>query len=183
MTTETEKPALQRARSQGHQPFNDLVRRDWERFIRQSPDNFDALLYRPNREETQAAMTGAMFGMGDMQQATISYEQEPELVAALVAPLDDDGFMSMWDGDAMGMGDSGILTVLLSCVLAPEGSILEWKEETAAGDVRSVFWYVQNVRAVGSAAVGALHTCVPCGDLTQAKLEAAKVAMGENNDE
>lgn len=179
MSEEQSRPALGRARNSGHKPLNDQIRSDWMKYVAASPDSFDALLILPERAEQEEEDDGALFGRVDRHQQVIEYNTV-ELVQALVAPLDDPGFVGIWDGgESLGMGESGVLSLLLSYGVAPVGSILEWEEELASGDHRRVWWYVHSTQVVGSAAVGAVHVCIPCGDLEQAKAEAAKAAFGE----
>lgn len=175
--TELERPALGRARNAGHGPFNDMIREDWKQLIASHPDSFDALLILPEREDQEPVREGALFGTVDRHQQTITYAKV-ELVGAMVAPIDDPAFLGLWDGgEGIGMGESATLNVLLSCGVAPAGSILEWEEEQASGALRRVWWYVHTVQVVGSAAVGAVHVCIPCGDLEQAQAEAAAVVL------
>lgn len=179
MSDELQRPALGRARNSGHKPLNDQIRRDWVKYVTAAPDSFDAILILPEKGEQEEEDDGALFGRVDRHQQVITYNTV-ELVRALVAPLDDPAFIGMWDGgESIGMGESGILNLLLSYGVAPVGSILEWEEELASGALRRVWWYVHSTQVVGSAAVGALHVCIPCGDLEQAKAEAAKAASGE----
>lgn len=174
-----QRPALGRARNSGHTPLNDMIRADWMKYVDAHPDSFDALLITPEREEVEEEDDGALFGRVDRHQQVITYDAVT-LVKAMIAPLEDTAFIGVWDGgEGLGMGESGVLNVLLSCGVAPVGSILEWEEEMAGGELRRVWWYVHSTSVVGSAAVGALHVCIPCGDLEQAKAEAAKVASGE----
>lgn len=184
MSEEQQRPALGRARNSGHKPLNDQIRRDWVKYVTAAPDSFDAILILPERGEREEEDDGALFGRVDRHQQVITYNTV-ELVRVLVAPLDDPAYIGMWDGgESIGMGESGILNLLISYGVAPVGSILEWEEELASGDLRRVWWYIHSTQVVGTAAVGAVHVCIPCGDLEQAKAEAAKAASGEvANDE
>lgn len=179
MSEEQQRPALGRARNSGHKPLNDQIRSDWMKFVSAHPDAFDSILITPEREEQEEEDDGALFGRVDRHHQVITYNHV-ELVKAMVAPAGDPAFIGMWDGgESIGMGESGILNILLSCGVAPVGSILEWEEELASSELRRVWWYVHSTQVVGSAAVGAVHVCIPCGDLEQAKAEAAKAAAGE----
>ena len=181
--SEEQRPALGRARNSGHKPLNDQTRGDWMKFVSAHPDAFDAILITPEREDANDADDGALFGTVGRHNQVITYNHV-ELVKAMVATLDDPAFIGMWDGgESLGVGDSGVLNVLLSCGVAPVGSILEWEEELGSGELRRVWWYVHSTQVVGTAAVGALHVCIPCGDLEQAKAEAAKAAAGGEVDD
>lgn len=180
MSEELPRPALARARNSGHKPLNDQIRKDWMKYVAAAPDSFDAILILPEKgDQEEEEDDGALFGRVDRHQQVITYNSV-ELVRALVAPIDDPAFVGMWDeGESLGMGESGVLSLLLSCSIASVGSILEWEEELGSGELRRVWWYVHSTQVVGSAAVGAVHVCIPCGDLEQAKAEAAKAASGE----
>ena len=178
--TETTPPALPalRARNSGHKPLNDQIRTDWINLVERHPDSFGALLYLPGEEpETGEEAEPALFGTVDRQREAISYGA-PVIVTALEAQSDDPAFVGMWDdAEHLGAGESDTLTLLLSCVAAPLGSIAEFMEELASGELRRAWWYVQRVDVVGSAAVGALHICIPCGDLEQNPAQAIQFAQ------
>lgn len=178
--TETTPPALPalRARNSGHKPLNDQIRTDWINLVERHPDSFGALLYLPGEEpETGEEAEPALFGTVDRQREAISYAA-PVIVTALEAQSDDPAFVGMWDdAEHLGAGESDTLTLLLSCVAAPLGSIVEFMEELASGELRRAWWYVQRVDVVGSAAVGALHICIPCGDLEQNPAQAIQFAQ------
>lgn len=172
-----ETPQLTRARNSGHQPLNDLIRDDWRRLVEQHPDAFDVLIYVPKSiVATEEEADGvALFGTVDRHQGAISYDL-PVVASALEASQDDPMFSAMWDDpENMGTGASDTLTLLLSVCLAPLGAIVEFEEEQANGQNRRVWWYVHSVEAVGTAAVGGLHHCIPCGDLESAQQAAAEV--------
>lgn len=172
-------PALKRARNSGHSPLNDLVRDDWRRLVENHPDAFDVLIYMPGVATVpQEGDEEALFGSLDRHQQAVTY-QEPALISALVAAQDDPFFSAMWDeGDGLGTGDGDTLILLLSAGVAPLGSIVEFEEEIADGQNRRVWWYVHHVEVVGTAAVGARHTCIPCGDLEKAREAAIDVLTG-----
>lgn len=172
-------PILPRARNSGHSPFNDLVRDDWRRLVEKHPDAFDVLVYMPGISDVpNDGDEEALFGSLDRHQQAVSY-QEPVLLSALVAAQDDPLFSAMWDeGDNLGAGEGDTLILLLSAGVAPLGSIVEFEEEIADGKNRRVWWYIHHVEAVGTAAVGALHTCIPCGDLEKAQAAAIEVLTG-----
>lgn len=172
---------LTKARNAGHAPLNNMIRDDWRRLIERHPDNFDVLIYLPkgteNTPETPDDET-ALFGTVDVHQQSIAYDL-PQLGSALIAPLDDQYFAGMWsEKENTGVGGSDMLTVLLSAGQAPVGSILEFTEETASGDNRLAWWYVYSVNVIGTASIGALHICIPCGDLESAQAAAAAVIDG-----
>jgi len=171
---------LTRARNAGHSPLNNQIRDDWRRLIEIHPDSFDVLIYIPNgTQNTPEEPTDetALFGDVDIHQHAISYDL-PQFGSCLVATLDDPAFSGMWDEpDSTGDGASGTLTVLLSAGQAPVGSILEWAEEDSNGENRLVWWYVHSVDVIGTASAGALHICIPCGDLESAQQEAAAAIL------
>lgn len=181
-TTET-PPLVPRARNSGHKPLNDQIRTDWINLVERHPDSFGALLYLPGEEpETGEEAEPALFGTVDRQREAISYAA-PVIVTALEAQSDDPAFVGMWDdAEHLGAGESDTLTLLLSCVAAPLGSIIEFVEEIASGELRRAWWYVQRVDVVGSAAVGALHVCIPCGDLEQNPAQAIQLAQEAAHD-
>lgn len=173
-------PVLTRARNSGHSPFNNMVRDDWRRLVESHPDAFDALLYTPgiSLEVPDSGDEEALFGTLDRHQQAVTY-QAPALISVLVGSQDDPLFSAMWDEtDNQGAGDSDTITLLLSPGLVPLGSIVEFEEETASGQNRRVWWYVHSIEAVGTAAVGALHVCIPCGDLEQAQTAATEMLVG-----
>lgn len=174
-------PALTRARNAGHSPLNNLIRNDWRRLIEMHPDSFSVLIHLPMNGDdviVQSTDEAALFGTVDVHQRSISYEL-PLVVSGLVATLDDATFSGMWDeGDHLGDGESSTLTLLLSVGQAPVGSILEWEEEVSDGETRLVWWYVHTVNVIGTASVGALHVCIPCGDLESAQEAAAALIDG-----
>ncbi|MGL5226051.1 MAG: hypothetical protein ACRC8Q_12135 [Aeromonas sp.] len=175
-----------RARNSGHKPLNDLVRKDWAAYVTAAPDSFDAIIILPEsageEEQEGADDDGALFGRVDQAQQVITYGAI-ELVRVLVAPIDDLSYLGAWDGDdGLGMGASAGLNLLLSCGIAPVGSILEWEEEISTGELRRAWWYVHSTQVVGTAAVGAVHVCIPCGDLEQARAIAAKAALDDTDE-
>lgn len=173
-------PTLNRARNRGHSPFNDVVRDDWRRLVENHPDGFDVLIYVPGVATVAAEGDDeALFGSLDRHQQAVTYE-DPVVISALAAAQDDPLFSSMWDDpESLGTGDADTLRLLLSVGVAPLGSIVEFEEEIASGQNRRVWWYVHHVDVVGTAAIGALHTCIPCGDLEQARATATQVLTGE----
>lgn len=173
-------PVLRRARNSGHQPLNDLIRDDWRRLVEQHQDSFDVLIYVPKTTAPiEVEPEGeALFGTVDRHQSSISYEL-PNLASALAGSQDDPMFSAMWDDtENTGAGESETLTLLLSVCMAPVGSIVEFEEEQADGQNRRVWWYVHAVDTVGTAAVGGLHHCIPCGDLESARQQAAEAITG-----
>lgn len=174
-------PVLARARNAGHSPLNNLIREDWRRLVEMHPDSFDVLIYLPKGTENvpeQPTDEAALFGTVDVHQQSIAYDQ-PQLGSALVATMDDPMFVGMWDEeDHLGSGESDTLSLLLSAGQAPVGSVFEWAEEVSAGETRLVWWYVHSVNVIGTASVGALHICIPCGDLESAQEAAAAVIEG-----
>lgn len=176
----TPTPTLNRARNQGHSPFNDMVREDWKRLVESHPDSFDVLIYVPGVATVPAEGDAeALFGSLDRHQQAVTYE-DPFVISALAAAQEDPLFSAMWDeAETLGTGDADTLSLLLSVGVAPLGSIVEFEEEIASGQTRRVWWYVHHVDAVGTASIGALHTCIPCGDLEQARATATEVLTGE----
>lgn len=169
-------PVLTRVRNAGHAPLNNLIREDWRRLVEAHPDSFDAMIFLPKGTKAvpeQPDDEVALFGTVDASQQPITYEQ-PVLGSVLVATMDDQVFAGMWEeADQTGSGESETLSLLLSYGQAPVGTQFEWEEETSNGNTRRVWWYVQEVNVIGTASVGAIHICIPCGDL-----EAAVVVDG-----
>ena len=177
-------PFAARARNSGHKPLNDQVREDWRKLVERHPDSFDALIYMPSTtpQEPEEGEEKALFGTVDRQQEATVYDL-PVPISVLEATSDDVAFDAQWDDpEHVGTGESGTLTLLLSAVIAPMGSVIEFEEEQADGSNRRVWWYIHSVNAVGSAAVGALHVCIPCGDLEQDIAQAVQAAVEAAHD-
>lgn len=155
---------VRKARFNGHEAFNAVVRQDWMNAIALSPDSFEAFIYRPtasidaggeNYEEQQVIDI-------DVNQETLEYS-DYEKVAVLECPDEMDSFFVQDDGAAnLGEGD-GLLLLRIASDNVPRGSALEWDEETADG-LRTVYWYVQRALGFGTANVGNLYACVPMRD-------------------
>lgn len=161
-------PAIPRkARYQGHNPYNDLVREDWIKAIRLSPDHFEAHLYRPVTPQDDAVDDGYeqknVIEL-DTHQNVLSYA-DPELVAVLDCPDEQMNFFTMADNES-NLGESiDPLMLRIAAHGVPIGSVLEWDEETATG-IRTVWWYVHKAIGYGTANVGVIYICIPMRDFS-----------------
>ncbi|WP_217521965.1 hypothetical protein [Vibrio metschnikovii] len=155
-------------RFHGHEPFNDILRADWINAIKQSPDNFDALLYRPIGEvagDSDDDYQKETVIELDTNQDNLTYG-DPELVAVLDCPDEQENFFMMDDGEN-NLGEA--ITPLMLRIGAtdiPIGSVLEWDEEISNG-VRTVWWYVHKSVGYGAANVGVIYICIPMRDFNQ----------------
>ncbi|UAN54751.1 phage tail protein (plasmid) [Serratia sp. JSRIV002] len=177
-------PAL-KSRYSGHAPFNDMVRRDWQRAIAADPDAFDALLYIPSDAEPvdlddDGQPVEPSFTEIGNNQKTLTYG-DPAPVAILDCPDERAGLNAM-DND--GDQDGGVDDVLLLRIsppleaietgedddgnphpaaraFVPVGSILEWNESLSEGNTVRSWWYVHRIFTYGTASVGSVYYCIP----------------------
>ncbi len=162
------KPVVRKVRYQGHEPFNRVLREDWIKAIKLSPDHFEASLYRP--VEPESAPTDDNYQNESVleletNQDTLTYS-DPELVALLDCPDEQENFFMMDDGDE-NLGESlEPLMLRIASHHVPIGSVLEWDEETAEG-LRTVWWYVHKAVGYGTANVGVIYICIPMCDFNQ----------------
>lgn len=153
-----------RARFLGHKGFNDLYREAWALAIIKDPLSFDALLYRANAIDAPIDNDGFEVMQAerlDPNQETLTYS-EPEIVKALDCPDEMDSFLSMNEEDNNTGYQEDSLILRVAALDIPIGSILEWNEELASGDVVRRWWYVHRKFNYGTAAVGTLFYCIPC---------------------
>ncbi|WP_432773928.1 hypothetical protein [Vibrio parahaemolyticus] len=166
--SEVVQPAIRKPRFQGHEPFNNVLRDDWIKAIKLSPDHFEASLYRPVGPESTQAEDGYekenVLEL-DTNQDNLTYG-DSELVAVLDCPDEQESFFMMNDGDA-NLGESiEPLMLRIGAHNIPVGSVLEWDEETASG-LRTVWWYVHKQIGYGTANVGVIYICIPMRDFNQ----------------
>lgn len=171
-------------RFQGHELMNAVIRADWNAAIRLSPDAFDAYLFLPEQDDLSAG--GPNYEDNevmelDINQDAISYA-EPIIVRVLDCPDEmETFFVSDTGGPNLGEGDSVLLLRIASDSDIPTGSALEWLEEIAEGETRSVYWYVQDILGYGTANVGHLYVCVPLRNFNQASEPEADSEPAEQN--
>ncbi|MCG6387512.1 hypothetical protein K6U51_12440 [Vibrio fluvialis] len=151
-------------RFQGHEAFNAVVRADWVTAIKLSPDSYDAYLYCPvksapveaggNYEEQHVMEL-------DINQDAIEYADRV-LVRVLDCPDEAESLLVHDSGGSnLGESDGMLLLRIASETDIPVGSALEWLEEINEGELRTVYWYVQDILGFGTANVGSLYACVP----------------------
>ncbi|MGZ0337065.1 MULTISPECIES: phage tail protein [Citrobacter] len=153
-----------RARFLGHKGFNDLYREAWALAIIKDPLSFDALLYRANSIDAPIDDEGFEVMQAerlDPNQETLSYG-EPEIVKVLDCPDEMDSFLSMNEEDDNTGYQEDSLILRVAAFDISIGSILEWNEELASGEMARRWWYVHRKFNYGTAAVGTLFVCIPC---------------------
>lgn len=154
---------LLKPRYQGHEALNAVVRADWIAAIKLSPDAYDAYLYCPIKNQPVA---GGPYEEQqvielDINQDAIEYA-DPVLVRVLDCPDESDSFFVHDSGGAnLGEGEEMLLLRIASEIDVPVGSALEWMEEINEDELRTVYWYVQDILGYGTANVGCLYACVP----------------------
>ena len=154
-----------RSRYQNSEIFNRVLRADWMKAIELSPSAYDALLYLPESPEILSSTDNSNyesdeFGSIDVNQDVLTY-QDPFVVAVVDCPNDDENFSMMANNnDGTGEAENPLL-LRVACDKIPQGSVLEWSEETREGD-RRVWWYVHHAIGYGVANIGALYACIPC---------------------
>ena len=151
-------------RFNGHSPLNDVIRKDWQLAIELSPDNFQALLYKPKLKEwyneEQSTYQEDLVTEIDSNQDELEY-QTPFAVYVVDCPDENPFFMTMNGGDAQ-LGDYATpLLLRIATDSVPIGSILEWEEEIATNEHRRCWWYVHSQQGMGTANVGTLYVCIP----------------------
>lgn len=147
-----------------HAPVNDILREDWIKAIRLSPDRFHALLFRAV-SPSEVVIDDDGFEVTEAEriapnQETLSYA-DPELVDVVDCPDEMADFYAMNDTDE----NTGLLEDALILRIAAHnisiGSILEWNEALASGESIRRWWYVHRKFNYGTASVGTLYYCVP----------------------
>lgn len=153
-----------RNRYAGHEPFNSLVRADWQRAITDDPYAFDGLLYLPSIAEvptaTRTDFEQAQFTEINNNQRELTYDL-PHHVVILDCPDERENFFALdADGEQDGYVDEH-LVLRIAATGIPIGSVIEWNEEQADGSAVPRWWYVMKIFAYGTASVGSLYFCVP----------------------
>lgn len=157
-----------KARFNGHELFNDVVRSDWMAAISMSPDAFQASLYLPDDKATEADLDESYeseeAAVIDTNQDSLNY-YDPLVVWVLDCPDEQESFFALDEnGENLGeMGSDEPLLLRIARDDVPVGSVLEWDEETGEG-LRTVWWYVQRLIGYGTSNVGTLYACVPMRD-------------------
>lgn len=160
----------------GHEPFNKVLREDWIKSIVLSPDSFEASLYRPIEPKDNKPAKGNYQEENVLEintnQDSLTYG-EPELVAVLDCPDEQESFFTMDDnGDNLAEGLDPLLLRVAS-LSVPIGSVLEWDEESASG-IRTVWWYVHRAMGYGAAHVGVIYICIPMRDFNQPAIQESQ---------
>lgn len=156
-------------RFKGHAPLNNTIRKDWIRVIELDPDNFDALLFRPDPEDVgevdeDTGLEGPSFTEINNNQRDLRY-LEPVMVKVLDCPDDRDSFQAVdADGEQDGLSEE-IQLLRIAAVGVSVGSILTWNEEMASGNLAQRWWYVHRIFSFGTQHVGSLYYCIPARNL------------------
>lgn len=156
-------------RFKGHSPLNNMVRQDWIKLIQIHPDNFDALLFRPDPLDVgdvddDTGIEGPSFTELNNNQRDLSYS-EPEAVKVLDCPDERESFEAVdADGEQDGLSDE-IQVLRIAAQGVSVGSILTWNEEMASGALAQRWWYVHRIFSLGTQHVGSLYYCIPARNL------------------
>lgn len=153
-----------RPRFDRHSKFNADTKASWLKFIERNPHSFDAILYRALPIKDEQLPDGyelPEFSNVDINQTEPVY-QDPELVAVLDSPDDNEAFVSMDMGGENAVDADSVLVLQIAAESVPVGSVLEWLEETADGKGRRVWWYVHRAFNLGTTSAGTLYYCIPC---------------------
>lgn len=156
-------------RFKGHAPLNNTVRKDWIKVIELDPDNFDALLFRPDPEDVgevdeETGLEGQSFTEINNNQRDLRY-QDPVTVKVIDCPDDRDSFQTVdADGEQDGLSDE-IQLLRIAAEGVSVGSILTWNEEMASGKLAQRWWYVHRIFSFGTQHVGSLYYCIPARNL------------------
>lgn len=156
-------------RFKGHAPLNAMVRKDWIRVIEMDPDNFDALLFRPDPEDVgeiddDTGLEGSSFTEISNNQRDLRY-LEPIKVKVVDCPDERDSFQAVdVDGEQDGLAEE-IQLLRIAAEGVCVGSILTWNEEMASGNLAQRWWYVHRIFSFGTQHVGSLYYCIPARNL------------------
>lgn len=162
-------PVISKSRHKGHQPYNKTIGDDQLKFVRQSPDNFEALLYLP--AEAQAPDAGDtwleedLFSRPDKNQTVLAY-QDPIAVCVLEQPRQQAPFDVEQSGQDQISDVEEYLMIYLDMASVPVGSALEWDDELSDSETRRTWWYVHHISTFGSTNAGALYYVIPLKDFT-----------------
>lgn len=157
-------PVKLRPRYRGDQAFNNMVRADWVQAIVQDWNAYDALIYLPSvavrPEEDKDDYEQAKFTEINNNQRELTYS-DPSIVTLLDCPDQRDNFTAVdHDGEQNGLADD-FLSVRVAATGIPIGSVFEWQEELASGEVVRRWWYCMKILSYGTASVGSLYCLVP----------------------
>jgi hypothetical protein len=162
-------PIIRKSRHKGHQPYNNAIREDQLKYIRTSPENFEALLYLPVESAGSAGadewLETAKFSRPDTNQAVLSY-QDPITVCVLEQPSKQDQFDVEQSGDDLISDVEEFLMVFIDADAVPVGAALEWEDELSEGETRRTWWYVHHISSLGSTKAGATYYLIPLKDFT-----------------
>lgn len=164
-----EQDTTLKPRFKGHSPLNEMVRKDWIKLIEAHPDNFDALLFRPDPEDIaevdeESGIEGQSFTELNNNQRDLRYA-DPELVKVLDCPDERDTFQAVdADGEQDGLSDE-IQLLRIAAEGVAVGSIITWNEEMASGELAQRWWYVHRIFSLGTQHVGSLYYCIPARNL------------------
>ena len=154
-----------RARFSGHKVYNDLYRKAWITAIVKDPMAFDAILYRAKGPSDVVIDNDGFEVMEaerlDPNQETLVYDTL-EAVKVLDCPDERDSFLSLNNEDDNTGYQDEILMLRVAAFGISIGSIIEWNEELASGEIARRWWYVHRKANYGTAVVGTLYICIPC---------------------
>jgi len=162
-----EQSTALKPRYKGHAPFNNMVRRDWIKAIESDFSAFQALLYLPDMRDVgevddETGFEQPSFTELNNNQRHLSYEDaDPVIVTVLDCPDERESFQVLdADGEQDGLTDD-VLILRIAAEGVPVGSILEWNEEMASGNLARRWWYVHRIYGFGTQNVGSLYYCIP----------------------
>jgi hypothetical protein len=156
-------------RFKGHSPLNSMVRLDWMKLIELHPDNFDALLFRPDPEDVgevdeESGIEGPSYTELNNNQRDLRY-LDPVPVKVLDCPDERDSFQVVdSDGEQDGLSDE-LQLLRIAAENVSIGSILTWNEEMASGKLAQRWWYVHRIYSFGTQHVGSLYYCIPARNM------------------
>lgn len=162
------------------EPFNNLVRDDWQKAIEGDPFAFDALLFLPEYADRPADSASGFekpeFTEINANQRELTYG-DPVVVTLLDCPDERDSFYAT-DSDQEDDGNvDDFLVVRSSATGIPIGSVLGWFEKNAAGQDVPRWWYVLKIFAYGSAKVGSLYFMIPARNFPEQQQAEATHAL------
>lgn len=156
-------------RFKGHSPLNAMVRKDWMKLIDLHPDNFDALLFRPDPEDVgevdeESGIEAPSYTELNNNQRDLRY-LDPVLVKVLDCPDERDSFQAVdSDGEQDGLSDE-LQLLRIAAEGVSIGSILTWNEEMASGALAQRWWYVHRIYSLGTQHVGSIYYCIPARNM------------------